>query len=185
MNKMFKVTFAILILCSPSLALAQDTVDELERTCEEMREAKLVPLREAEIEKCKVENNMEPAKCESYYKNYGDATRGAGGKYTERMFNDLAPCVQAREMKHNSRDSSQSTTDLSDTTSDADKAIKELTTTPKEEEATGIINQGSVTPDSRDSILGTGQQEFENPENGRDSTILDTNRDSTSGKSTR
>jgi len=186
MIKVLSLSCAMVILCAPASVTAQQaTVEELERSCEESREARLAPLREAEIEKCKAEKAMEPTKCESYYKDYGDATRGAGGKYTERMFNDLPDCVKAREMKSKTREGTVSATKRGETTTDVDKTIKELTTTPEEAAATAIINQGKATPSSRDSTLGTKKRETEKPEKSRDSTLPDNKRDSTSGTSTR
>ena len=199
MNKVLSLSCAMVILCAPASVTAQQaTVEELERSCEEMREAQLAPLREAEIEKCKAEKAMEPTKCESYYKDYGDATRGAGGKYTERMFNDLPPCVKAREMKSKTREGTVSATKRGETTTDVDKTIKELTTTPEQAAVESIVNQGKVTPTSRDSTLGTdkrdtditepssaGSQETDKAKPSRDSTLPDNKRDSTGGTSTR
>ena len=199
MNKVLSLSCAMVILCAPASVTAQQaTVEELERSCEEMREAQLAPLREAEIEKCKAEKAMEPTKCESYYKDYGDATRGAGGKYTERMFNDLPPCVKAREMKSKTREGTVSATKRGETTTDVDKTIKELTTTPEQAAVESIVNQGKVTPTSRDSTLGTdkrdtditepssaGSQETDKAKSSRDSTLPDNKRDSTGGTSIR
>ena len=204
MHKFVNLGLVVILLCTPASLMAQQpTAEELEQSCEELREVQLAPLREAEIEKCKSEKAMEPARCESYYKDYGDATRGAGGKYTERMFNDLAPCVKAREMKSKTRDGTVSTTKRGETTTDLDKTVKELTTTPEKAAAESIVNQGKVTPISRDSTLGTDKrdtqktepstassvetdiQKTEKAKASRDSTLPDTKRDSTSGTSTR
>jgi len=204
MNKLLSLSFTMVILVAPALVTAQQaTVEELERSCEEMREAQLAPLRAAEIENCKADKARDPAKCESYYKDYGDATRGAGGKYTERMFNDLPPCVKAREMKTSTREGSLPTTKRGETTTDVDKSIKELTTTPEEAAAASVTNQGKVTPTSRDSTLATDKrdtkktepstassvetdiQKTEKAKASRDSTLPDTKRDSSSGTSTR
>ena len=206
---MYKLTglalaITITLLCTPTLLTAQEpTAAELEQRCEEMREARIAPLREAEIEKCKAEKTMEPARCESYYKDYGDATRGAGGKYTERMFNDLGPCVKAREMQSKSREGTVSTTRRGETTTDVDKTIKELTTTPEQAAVESITSQGKVTPTSRDGTLATDKRDSKKTEtspassqetetqvtekakSSRDSTLSDTKRDSTSGSSSR
>ncbi len=204
MYKLVDLSLGVILFCAPVMLLAQQpTVEELEQDCEDLRERKLAPLRKAEIEKCKAEKAMEPAKCESYYKDYGDATRGAGGKYTERMFNDLGPCVKAREMQAKTREGTVSTTKRGETTSDMDKTMKELTTTPEEAVATEIINQGKVTPISRDSTLGTDKRDTKQTESSpassqetekqvtekakssRDSTLTDSKRDSPSGTSIR
>ena len=106
MHKLVNLSLGIILFCAPTLLMAQQpTVEELEQRCEEMRENRLKPLREAEIEKCKADETKDPAWCERYYQDYGNATRGPEGKYTPRMFDDLAPCVQAREMKAKQRES--------------------------------------------------------------------------------
>ena len=172
-----------ILLCTPMLSVAQQpTVEELEKSCEEMRELRLAPLREAEIEKCIAEKRMEPAKCQNYYQDYGDATRGAGGKYTERMFNDLPPCKKARELRSKTREGSVPTTKRGDVTTDMDKTIKQLTTPAEEIEA---ASKGKVEPISRDSSLPDDKRETEKSESSRDSSLSDSKRDSTSGKSTR
>jgi hypothetical protein len=187
MNKVLNLSFAMVILCNPLMAAEpltdqQASINELEQRCEEMRENRIRPLREAEIEKCKADETKDPTKCESFYKDYGNATRGAGGKYTERMFNDLPPCVQAREKKAGTRAGTVSSVKRSDTTTDVDKTIKQLTTSPEE---TAAASQGKVTPVSRDSTLATDKRDTNKPESSRDSTLSDSKRDSTSGKSTR
>ena len=186
MNKVQSLNCVMVILFAPTMVVAQQaTVEELERSCEESREAQLIPLREAEIAKCKADKAMEPARCESYYKDYGDATRGPGGKYTERMFNDLPDCVKAREMKSKTRAGTVPTTKRGETTTDLDETIKELTTTPEEAAAASVASQGKATPVSRDSTLETNKRDTENVGSTRDSTRPDNKRDSTSGTSTR
>jgi len=201
MCKLVDLGLKVILLCAPALLMAQQaTVEELERSCEESREAQLAPLREVEIEKCKAEKAMEPARCESYYKDYGNATRGAGGKYTERMFNDLPPCVKAREMQSKTGEGTVSTTKRGETTTEMDKTNKQLPTAP-EEAAQG--SQGKVKPISRDSTLGTEKRDTsktesspasiqgtenqvtEKAKSSRDSTLPDTKRDSASGTSSR
>jgi len=160
----------------------QASVKELEQRCEEMRENRIRPLREAEIEKCKADETKDPAWCERFYKDYGNATRGPEGKYTPRMFDDLPPCVQAREKKAATRSGTVPSVKRGDTTTDVDKTIKQLTTTKEEAAA---ASQGKVTPISRDSTLETEKRDTEKPEASRESTLPDANRESKSGTSTR
>lgn len=75
--------------------MTKDEVSRLEAACESAREARLAPLREAEIRKCKAEPRNEPAWCERYWADYGNATRRPNGTMTPRMFDDLPQCVQA------------------------------------------------------------------------------------------
>ena len=183
MHKLVNLGLAVILFYTPSLLSAQQpTVKELEQRCEEMRENRIKPLREAEIEKCKADETKDPAWCERHYKDHGNATRGLQGKYTPRMFDDLAPCVQAREMKTKTREGSLPAVKRSDTTTDVEKTIEKITTTPED---TAAASQGEVTPASRDSTLETKKRDTEKPEASRDSTLPAKSRDSTSGTSTR
>ncbi len=183
MHKLVNLSLGVILCCGPVLLMAQQpTVEELEQRCEEMRENRIAPLREAEIEKCKADQSKDPAWCERFYQDYGNATRGPEGKYTPRMFDDLAPCVQAREMKAKVRESTLPADKRGAPATDLEKMEKELTTSPEEAAA---AEQGKVTPSSRDSSLGTTTRDTEKTESSRDSTLPATSRDSTSGKSDR
>jgi hypothetical protein len=183
MHKLVNYGLVILLLYVPAQLMAQDaTVKELEQRCEEMRENRIRPLREAEIEKCKADETKDPAWCERYYKDYGNATRGPAGKYTPRMFDDLPPCVQAREKKAATRSGTVESVKRGETTTDVDKTIKQLTTSPEEKAA---ASQGKVTPISRGSTLPTEKRDTEKTGSSRESTLPDKTRDSTSGKSDR
>ena len=183
MYKLVNSGLVLVLLAAPVVVLAQQaTVEELQQRCEEMRENRLKPIREAEIEKCKADETKDPAWCEKYYQDYGNATWGAGGKYTPRMFDDLAPCVQAREMKAKQREGTLPADKRGTTTTDLGKTQKALTTSPEEASA---AQQGKVTPSSRDSTLESTTRDTEKTESSRDSTLPSTSRDSTTGKSER
>jgi hypothetical protein len=70
-------------------------VAALEAKCEAEREARIKPLRDAEIAKCKTDKNNDPGYCERFWKDYGNAMRGANGGTIPRMFWDLPVCVAA------------------------------------------------------------------------------------------
>ena len=70
---------------------------ELDRLCEDARERAIAPLRAAEIEECKASRRNDPAFCERFYADFGDAGRTASGTIRPRMFDDLPECVQARQ----------------------------------------------------------------------------------------
>ena len=71
-------------------------VAALEAKCEAEREAKIKPLRDAEIAKCKADQTNDPAYCERVWKDYGNSVRrGATGGTIPRMFHDLPICVAA------------------------------------------------------------------------------------------
>jgi hypothetical protein len=59
------------------------------------RSRRIKPLREMEIAKCKADSHNDPAFCERYWKDYGNAVRLPNGAMGARMFNDLPICVQA------------------------------------------------------------------------------------------
>jgi hypothetical protein len=75
--------------------ITEDQVQALEQQCEAAREAKLKPLREAEIARCKAQKPDDPGYCERFYRNLGDAMRTANGAMKPRMFHDLPECVAA------------------------------------------------------------------------------------------
>jgi hypothetical protein len=74
-------------------------VDALERKCEDAREARLKPLRDAEIAKCKASRREDPEYCERYWRDYGAAQRRANGTMAPRMFDDLPECIAAHEAR--------------------------------------------------------------------------------------
>jgi len=80
-------------------AAADETIEALEQRCEAAREAKIKPLREAEIAKCKADKRNDPAFCERYWRDYGDAGRTVDGRFRPRLFDDLPECVAAREAR--------------------------------------------------------------------------------------
>jgi hypothetical protein len=90
-------TGALVILGGPLRVLADKASDvaALEAQCEAEREAKIRPLREMEIAKCKADQHNDDAYCERYWKGYGNAVRAANGSMIPRMFGDLPVCVAA------------------------------------------------------------------------------------------
>ncbi|MGC1522024.1 MAG: hypothetical protein WA803_10840, partial [Steroidobacteraceae bacterium] len=89
---------AALICLAPSARVFADQlqrVEALEAQCEQEREARIKPLRELEIAKCKADKDNDPAYCERFWKDYGNPTRIARGGMTPRMFDDLPVCQAA------------------------------------------------------------------------------------------
>ena len=76
------------------------TQAELDARCEAAREAKIAPLREAEIENCKADRRNDPAFCESFNADFGEGGRTVTGALRPRMFDDLPECVEALEMRN-------------------------------------------------------------------------------------
>jgi hypothetical protein len=75
--------------------LSRMSLEELDRRCDDAREAKIAPLRKAEIAKCKIEKRNDSEWCERFYADYGDGGLTAGGTVRPRMFDDLPECVDA------------------------------------------------------------------------------------------
>lgn len=83
-----------------SAARADDeaAVREMEQQCEAAREAKLKPMREAEIARCK-QGRSDPGFCERHWRDLGNAVRLPNGNMKPRMFDDLPECVAAQEAR--------------------------------------------------------------------------------------
>ncbi len=94
-----KVAIAAILVVwgNPAVVLADQASDvaALEAKCEAEREAKIKPLRDAEIAKCKADKANDPGYCERFWKDYGNSMRGANGGTIPRMFGDLPICVAA------------------------------------------------------------------------------------------
>ena len=88
---------ALVLLGAPLSVFAdkESDVAALEARCEAEREAKIKPLREMEIVKCKEDRHNDAAYCERYWKGYGNARSGINGVMIPRMFWDLPACVAA------------------------------------------------------------------------------------------
>jgi len=91
--------FCALALAPLAITVAEEDVAALQAKCEEAREARLKPMRDAEIAKCKAERGRDPEFCERYWKDLGDATRLPNGNTKARMFDDLPECVAAHEAR--------------------------------------------------------------------------------------
>jgi hypothetical protein len=87
----------LVLLAGPLRALGdkESDVAALEARCEAEREAKIKPLRDMEIAKCKADPHNDAAYCERFWKDYGNAVRAANGTMIPRMFYDLPVCVEA------------------------------------------------------------------------------------------
>lgn len=87
---------ALLVLTVPAVAWADKAQDAaaLEAKCAQEREAKIKPLRDAEIAKCKADKTNDPEHCEHFFSDYG-----SGGRRTPRLFDDLPSCVAAAKAR--------------------------------------------------------------------------------------
>jgi hypothetical protein len=89
------VPFLAVHVSHQAFAGDESAVAALEAQCEAQREERIKPLREIEIEKCKADQHNDPAYCERFWKDYGNAVRGANGVMVPRMFSELPVCVAA------------------------------------------------------------------------------------------
>jgi hypothetical protein len=95
------ISAALILLGLPAAVFADriSDVEALEAQCEKEREAKIKPLREMEIAKCKADSHNDPSYCERYWRDYGNAVGHPNGTMSPRMFNDLPICVAAFEAR--------------------------------------------------------------------------------------
>ncbi len=93
---------ALAVFLAASAAAIADQASEvaaLESRCDAAREARIKPLREAEIAKCKASRQDDPGYCERYWSDYGNARRLPNGTMSARMFDDLPVCVSAAQAR--------------------------------------------------------------------------------------
>ena len=97
MRLLLAISAMLIAWGAPTIVFADQASDvaALEAKCESDREAKIKPLRDAEIAKCKADQNNDPEYCYRYWKDYGNAMRGANGGTIPRMFWDMPICVAA------------------------------------------------------------------------------------------
>jgi hypothetical protein len=100
MHHRFQLVMA-LMLCASLAALADEASNlvALEAQCEAARAAHIKPLRDAEIAKCKADGRNDPAYCERYWSDYGNAHRMSNGVMSPRLFDDLPECKAATQAR--------------------------------------------------------------------------------------
>ncbi len=76
------------------------SLSDLDRRCEDAREAKIAPLRAAEIAKCIETETGDQKWCETFWADYGDPVRTASGMITPRLFHDLPECIEALDERN-------------------------------------------------------------------------------------
>jgi hypothetical protein len=70
---------------------------DLDRRCEDAREEKIEPLKEAEIATCIQTGTGDQAWCDAFWADYGAGGRTVSGGTFPRLFDDLPECVDAWE----------------------------------------------------------------------------------------
>lgn len=103
--------FCFFTFCLASSVIAQESsLQELQQRCEQARENKIAPLRQAAIEECITSNprrrNADEF-CERFYSDFGQGGRTASGGFRQRMFHDLPECLEFYQAERQSRDNSR------------------------------------------------------------------------------
>jgi len=75
--------------------ITEMSLADLDRRCEDVRDAKIAPLKEAEIANCIQTETGDQAWCEAFWADYGAPRRMASGGFTPRLFHDLPECTEA------------------------------------------------------------------------------------------
>jgi hypothetical protein len=80
--------------------ITEMSLADLDRRCEDEREKRIAPLREAEIAKCIQTETGDQAWCEAFWSDYGDSQRTVSGGIIPRLFHDLPKCTEAWEERN-------------------------------------------------------------------------------------
>ena len=80
--------------------ITEMSLADLDRRCEDAREEKIAPLKEAEISNCIQTETGDLAWCETFWADYGDPRRTVSGTVTPRLFHDLPECTEALDERH-------------------------------------------------------------------------------------
>jgi hypothetical protein len=93
------LTLPLLASLAQASHLSEEEVLAMEKTCQDLREAKLAPERAALIQQCVREGEGDSAGCTKMYSTYGEYQPGAIRKVGK--YNDLPECQEAyRARKH-------------------------------------------------------------------------------------
>jgi hypothetical protein len=100
-GRLSSIGAAVLLFAMPAVLLADQVSDvaALEAQCEQERDAKIQPLREMEIAKCKADKHNSADFCERFWKDYGAPVRLQNGNMGPRLFSDLPICVAAADAR--------------------------------------------------------------------------------------
>jgi len=80
--------------------ITEMSLEDLDRRCEDVRDAKIAPLKEAEIENCIQTETGDQAWCETFWADYGAPRQTVSGALIPRMFHDLPECTEAWEERN-------------------------------------------------------------------------------------
>ena len=94
---------ALLVLAANSPAFCEEaSLEEMKQRCQQARETKIAPLREAAIEECVSSHRTSRTRedCERIYRDFGEGGGTVAGGFRPGMFNDLPECVEYFEAQH-------------------------------------------------------------------------------------
>jgi hypothetical protein len=106
MKKAIDTLVVLFALAVGSPALSQTVpLAELQQRCEDAREEKIAPLREAAIEECvsSRRSTRGRAECERIYADFGEGGGIVGGARRPPMFLELPECVEYFEARNRQR----------------------------------------------------------------------------------
>ncbi len=77
----------------------------MNKRCQQAREAKIAPLREAAIEECVSSRRSIRTRedCERIYRDFGEGVGTVTGGFRPGMFNDLPECIEYFEAQYRQR----------------------------------------------------------------------------------
>ena len=99
------LVFLSVFAATPQVVYGQASLEEMRQRCEEARESKIAPLREAAIEDCVSQrrSNRTREDCERIYSDFGDVGVTVTDGVRPRMSNDLPECIEYHEAWNNQR----------------------------------------------------------------------------------
>ncbi len=97
MTKAPPYLLTLLVLAANSPAFCEEaSLEEMKQRCQQARETKIAPLREAAIEECVSSRRSSRTRedCERVYRGFGEGGGTVTGGFRPAMFNDLPECVE-------------------------------------------------------------------------------------------
>ena len=109
MNSKMKFVLPMLVMALP---VSASNLQQLERRCENAREALIAPLRQEAIDQCIADRlgnrgsrSSRDARehCERFYQDFGNGGTTQSGGFRQRMFHEIPECLEYYEAQQNRR----------------------------------------------------------------------------------
>jgi hypothetical protein len=93
------------LAAAPPVLVAEGSLEEMRQACEDARESRIAPLREAAIQDCVSAPRTSRSRedCERIYAGFGSGGGTVGGTARTPMFMDLPECVEYHEAQNQQR----------------------------------------------------------------------------------